>query len=160
MQNEKIKKTRSARKLFLVSVVLLVLVGTSLFYSVRPTDKIEPSFETIQINDRELSVKRAVTEEEKIRGLCCRDSLPENEGMLFVYEKEGDYGFWMKDTLIPLDIIWINAQKKVVHIEHSVQPASYPEKTFRSPKAAQYILETNAGWAKQNALQIRDRASF
>ena len=113
----------------------------------------------VKINSSTLQVAVADDNQERARGLCCRDFLPVDEGMLFVYNQPGDYGFWMKDTWIPLDMLWISSDKNVVHIEHSVQPESYPE-TFHSPQSAQYILETNAGWAKNNDVRVGDIVSF
>lgn len=113
----------------------------------------------LTINDTTVAVEFAKTSQEQSRGLCCRDSLPENQGMLFVYDSPGNYGFWMKDTRIPLDMYWISSEKRIVHIEHSVQPDSYP-KSYRSPEPAQYILETNAGFAKQYNIQVGDIVQF
>ena len=79
--------------------------------------------------------------------------------MLFVYNKPGDYRFWMKDTKIPLDMFWINSDKQIVHIEKDVQPSSYPE-SFGSEEPAQYVLETNAGFAKKYQIQNRDIVAF
>lgn len=76
-----------------------------------------------------------------------------------MYDKPGDYRFWMKDTRIPLDMIWISPDKRIVHIEHSVAPETYPQ-TFSSPEPAQYILETNAGHAKKYNLKKSDNVAF
>jgi uncharacterized membrane protein (UPF0127 family) len=92
---------------------------------------------TVRVNDVSISVELAQSSIEKSKGLCCRDWLGEDSGMLFVYDKPGDYRFWMKDTRIPLDMYWINGEKSIVHIEENVQPGSYP-KSFSSPKPAQY----------------------
>lgn len=58
------------------------------------------------------NVRLAVTTDEKAKGLMYEKELGDNEGMLFVYDDEGEYGYWMKNTLIPLDIIWIDRDKK------------------------------------------------
>lgn len=79
--------------------------------------------------------------------------------MLFVYDMPGSYAFWMKDTRIPLDIMWLNSEKEIVHIESNVQPASYP-KTFVPKMPAQYVLETNAGYAQKYTIKIGDRVEF
>ena len=111
------------------------------------------------VGTNKLTVETAKTSEQMQRGLCCRDSLAQHAGMLFVYEKPGDYRFWMKDTKIALDMYWINSQKKIVYIEHNVQPSSYP-KTFGTEIPAQYILETNAGYAKSRNIKIGDAVNF
>lgn len=118
-----------------------------------------PEKKFLTINNSIITIEIADTPQKRERGLCCRDSLPENSGMLFIYETAGDYQFWMKDTRIPLDMYWISSDKKIVHIEHNVQPSSYP-KTFSSPVPAQYILETNAGYAKKYTIKINDTVQF
>jgi uncharacterized membrane protein (UPF0127 family) len=65
----------------------------------------------------------------------------------------------MKDTRIPLDMYWINSEKKIIHIEHSVQPDSYP-KSYGPKEPSQYVLETNAGFAKANNIQVGDVVQF
>ena len=62
----------------------------------------------IEIGDKEYNVEVARTEEEKIKGLQEKESLGENEGMLFIYDEPQELAFWMKDTAIPLDIVFID----------------------------------------------------
>jgi uncharacterized membrane protein (UPF0127 family) len=90
-------------------------------------------------------VQLAITEAEKQRGLMGVTSLSDTKGMLFVWDEEGQYPFWMKDTLIPLDMIWIDAQNKVVDFT-TMQPCEADPCPVYSPSAnAQYVLETRAG---------------
>lgn len=113
----------------------------------------------LSIKNREFTVEIANTSQKRERGLCCRDSLPADRGMLFVYDSPGDHRFWMKDTRIPLDMIWIDSGKRIVHIEESVQPETYP-KSFSADKPAKYVLELNAGTAKKYGFQNRDKVAF
>lgn len=113
----------------------------------------------VRVGDVSINAEFARSADEKAKGLCCRDSLGANSGMLFVYDNPGLYRFWMKDTRIPLDMYWISSEKKIVHIEHSVKPESFP-KTYGPQELAQYILETNAGFAKQNNINVGDSVSF
>lgn len=85
--------------------------------------------------------------------------LPENEAMLFVFERSGEHCFWMKDTRIPLDMIWLNEQKQVVHIEENVQPESYP-KSFCPDEAALYVVEVNAGQVSASGIQEDQSVTF
>lgn len=114
---------------------------------------------TLSIGGQELQVEIANTSQKRSRGLCCRDSLAENHGMLFVYDQPGDYRFWMKDTRIPLDMFWINSSKQIVHIERDVQPSSYPI-AYGTKEPAQYVLETNAGFAEKYHVKNRDIVAF
>ncbi len=108
------------------------------------------------------NVELAKTAEEKSRGLMFRKNLDSNKGMLFVFKKEGDYAFWMKNTLIPLDIIWINENKEAVFISQNTPPC--PEESpclYIIPnKNAKYVLEINGGAAEKIGLKIGDKMTF
>ena len=94
-------------------------------------------------------------------GLMGRGSLGRNQGMLFSFDEEGKYSFWMKNTLIPLDIIWMSERKEVVFIKKNAQPCQdgfcpsiYPDKD------AIYVLEINAGLSDQMDIKTGDKADF
>lgn len=92
------------------------------------------------------------------RGLMFREQLGEFEGMLFVYHTDVVRSFWMKDTLIPLDMIFIDGDRRVVGIVESAEP-----KTVRSrsvPFASRYVLEVNGGWSKSHGVGPGTRVSF
>ena len=79
-------------------------------------------------------------------GLMNRTELPQKSGMLFIFDQEGIQGFWMKSTLIPLDMIFISADKKIVHIQKSAQPCKVLDcETYSSEKPAKYVVEINGG---------------
>ena len=95
----------------------------------------------------------AATQEQKTKGLDVRSSMAENQAMLFPFPDENNYGFWMKGMKFPIDIIWINADKKVVHIEHSLPPCTGSDLTcpIHSPsEKAKYVLETTAGFSDRH----------
>ncbi len=95
------------------------------------------------------------------RGLQGRSHLPLDEGMLFVFEEAGKYSFWMKKTLIPLDIIWIDSDFVVVDIKNNTQPCKSDFcPTFTSSQKAKYVLEINAFLAEENGIKVGDKASF
>ena len=79
--------------------------------------------------------------------------------MLFVFDRDGNYGFWMKDMKFPIDIIFADAQKKIIMIYHNVQPDSYP-KVFYPNAPARYVLETPAGFADLNKINIGVQMKF
>ncbi len=102
-------------------------------------------------------VELAKTEEARAKGLMFRKSLDKNKGMLFIFNQEGIYPFWMKNTLIPLDIIWLSKDSKVVFINKSAQPcveSSCPE--INPEVNAQYVLEINAGVSDEIGLNVGD----
>jgi hypothetical protein len=87
-----------------------------------------------------------------------RDSLAKDSGMLFIFPTPKRAKFWMKNTKIPLDIIWMNTQLKVVHIKHNATPFS--TESLISPTEAKYVLEINAGMAQSLGLKIGDQLEF
>lgn len=89
------------------------------------------------------------------RGLGGRTSLTENQGMLFIFDLPEKYAFWMKDMLIPIDMIWLDQNLKVVYVKNNVSPDTYPE-TFAPQKPANYVLEVAAGFAGRHSLKIGD----
>lgn len=94
----------------------------------------------ILINNQKFIVEIATTPAQKSRGLMYRSSLCPNCGMLFDFGVEGQYPFWMKNTLIPLDVIWLNQNGLVVDIKTG-QPQDTKYLTNSQP--ARYVLETN-----------------
>lgn len=101
-----------------------------------------------------IKVRIADDELERRTGLQNVKELADDEGMFFVFFRNAPYAFWMKGTLIPLDIIWINSDQEVVHIEKSVPPcAEDPCPTYAPEGPARYVLEINAGKAEKMDLR-------
>lgn len=95
----------------------------------------------IKINSKEYAVQIAKSEEDKEKGLQNVKSLPENEGMLFAFDEPDEVSFWMKDTIIPLDIVFINDDLEVISV-HKGEPNS--EKPMTEDNVA-FVLEVNTG---------------
>lgn len=93
----------------------------------------------IEIGDKEYNVEVARTEEEKVKGLQEKESLGENEGMLFIYDEPQELAFWMKDTAIPLDIVFIDEDGEVI----SVQQGQPYDETLLEEDGVMYVLEVN-----------------
>ena len=113
----------------------------------------------IQIGDATLRIEVADTDQKRVQGLSGRPSLAKNEGILFVFEEPGRYGFWMKDMNFSIDIIWIGQDKKVVEIMNTIAPETFPE-VFYSKEFIQYVVETRAGFVKQNGIMVGDTVRF
>ena len=95
------------------------------------------------------------------RGLQFRTSLADKAGMLFAFPSEDRYVFWMKDTLIPLDMIWMDFSQRVVFMAENVPPCKTDSCPVYTPTAkALYVLEINAGTVKKLGLKINDMAVF
>lgn len=96
--------------------------------------------------------------EEHMRGLMFRQHLPWNAGMLFAFNSEEPRAFWMKNTLIPLDMIFVGGNSEIVDIIENVPPCEQdPCPVYPSEEPAQYVLEVNAGFVQHNAVQVGDR---
>lgn len=99
------------------------------------------------------------TSELRTKGLSGRPSLGTDEVMLFVFEREGRNFFWMKDMLFPIDIIWADTDRRIIHIEKNVSPETFP-KSFGPDDNSKYVLEFKAGTADSVGMKIGDRISF
>lgn len=106
-------------------------------------------------------VEVAADDETRTRGLQGRPSLGENQGMLFIFPEARPYTFWMKDTLIPLDIIWMDQARRVVHIGSNIPPCQEdPCDVYSPPMPAVYVLELNANKAEDIGLHIGEYLQF
>lgn len=99
----------------------------------------------------------ATTPEQRSQGLMFRKELDPDQGMLFIFEEEGNHCFWMKNTYIALDMIWLDSNKEVIHIAKNVQPCKTKICPSICPgKMAKYVLEVNAGTCDSLRLRIGD----
>lgn len=124
-------------------VIAVMAVTFFLFYRTSPS--------TAKFGGVSLRIDYALTEGERERGLGGRASVPDQYGMLFVFPRDGRYGFWMKDMLIPIDIFWLDDKGQVVSIAEDVATSSYPS-VFYPSAPARYVLETAAGFAKAHGI--------
>ena len=103
----------------------------------------------------------AETKQEQEQGLMFVKSLPPNSGMLFIYKDEAVRYFYMKNTYIPLDIIWMDKRKKVVFIKKNAQPVNLDVyETIQPQEEAMYVLELNAGSLDRIGLRVNDTLRF
>jgi uncharacterized protein len=106
-------------------------------------------------------VEVAETKQQQEKGLMFIESLPVNSGMLFIYKDEAPRSFYMKNTYIPLDIIWMDKEKKVVFIKENAEAAKLDVyETIQPQEEAMYVLELNAGSADKIGLRIGDKFEF
>lgn len=120
-----------------------------------------PKQSTVCFGKQCFLVEIADSAEEHQQGLMFREHLDANKGMLFIFDHADMYSFWMKNTKIPLDMLWLDENKTVVFIAKKVQPCTQDPCPVVTPdSAARYILETNAGLAEQFGIQKRTSAVF
>jgi uncharacterized protein len=101
----------------------------------------------------------ADTSKERELGLMCRNYLPVNSGMLFVFDSEEKQSFWMKNTLIPLDILFLNDEKKIVSIYQNAEPMRV-DLLYRSIIPVKYVIELNGGQVKTNNITKESTVEF
>lgn len=121
--------------------------GTLAFLSAEGND-------TISVIDMEI----ADNDQRRARGLMYRKSMPENAGMLFIHDKPDIQSFWMKNTYIPLDMVFVDAEKTIVTIRANAQPLR--EWSYTSTKPALYVVEVNGGYCAKNNIAVGDKIEF
>ena len=100
----------------------------------------------------------STTPDAQSKGLAIRDSLNENEGMLFIFETPQKYSFWMKDMKFPIDIIWINQDGKIVHIEKNLPPCVFllPCPSYAPKDDSLYVLEVVSNFTNKFDINVGD----
>ena len=148
------------KKIGILALVVLVLAGCG----TKPAEEIEPVQDTpktdlsqiepedsghkltvISVGGRTFEVEIADTVAKRQMGLMNRTEMPEGKGMLFVFEEPGMYRFWMKDTLIPLDIIWLDENYKVITQVTAPPCEADPCPKFGPEAPASFVLEVAGG---------------
>lgn len=115
---------------------------------------------TVQLLDRQFEVELAKDDASRTRGLMFRDALPEDHGMLFIFDDVQQRSFWMHNCKISLDILYFNETLELVGQALSVPPCNLsPERcpNYPSGRPAKYVLELNAGTAEKMGVKLGDR---
>ncbi len=116
----------------------------------------------VKIKNLIIPVDLAITPDQQAKGLSIKNILNESQGMLFPFHNPGDYSFWMKDMKFPLDILWINSDNKIVHIEKNLQPCVFfllcP--SYSPHSISKYVLEVNSNYTTKNNITVGDIVSF
>ncbi|HEV7242125.1 MAG TPA: DUF192 domain-containing protein [Thermoanaerobaculia bacterium] len=108
-----------------------------------------------------VSVEIAASDEMRAQGLMYRDHIDPGKGMLFIFPRDDVFSFWMKNTRIPLDMIWIDADKRIVGIRENVPPCKVEDCPSYGPGVvARYVLEVGGGEAAKHALKVGDVLQF
>lgn len=148
-----------ATALFIVAVGLLIRKTSTIVPSTSPQPTQTGS--TVTINKKLINVKVVKTSEERAKGLSGVSSLDTNSGMLFVFQDtDKTPTFWMKEMLIPLDIIWIK-DGKIIRIDKNV-PIPAPKtpdnklKIYSAGVKVNYVLEVNSGFSDSNSIKVGD----
>lgn len=119
-----------------------------------------PAITVFVTPDVKVEAELAFTDANRSRGLMFRESLPPDAGMLFVFPNLDIQSFWMKNTLIPLDILWLNERKEVVYIVTAHPCKKEPCQSISPMQKARYVLEVNAGFAKKHKIDLGSQVEF
>ncbi len=152
------EKTASAlRHTVRIAIVAVLIIGasflgTQLRHAASNNSSSTCIPKSLRVGDSDcISMEYAITPTQRERGLSGRDSIRDDQGMIFIFENEDEHCFWMKDMRFSIDIVWLDADKKIIYKRGSVSPSTYPE-SFCPDMPAKYVIEVNpglsSGWQK------------
>jgi len=153
MVHSRKKNTRKTLLIVSLAIGLIIFIFISISL-INGNKNIFPKSVGVQINNDNYYLEIAQTNRQKKIGLSNRNEICSNCGMLFIFNKEDQYPLWMKDTHIPLDMIWINSQNKIVKIITALDTDS--EITYTNQEPAKYIIELPANEVFKQNLKIGD----
>jgi uncharacterized membrane protein (UPF0127 family) len=108
-----------------------------------------------------LQAEVMVKDEDRAMGLMFRPSLPKDRGMLFVFERTDFHGIWMKNCRFPIDILWLDEERTIVHVAEAVPPCKAEPCPVYSPlRRAAYVVELNAGQARREKAVVGAALAF
>ncbi|MBB5016627.1 DUF192 domain-containing protein [Rehaibacterium terrae] len=116
----------------------------------------------VELRGERFTVEIADDDASRARGLMFRDHLPDGHGMLFIHDREEPQAFWMKNTRIPLDILYFDDRRRLVSMAQRVPPCSAGDRcpSYPSERPARYTLELNAGTAARLGVRRGDELKF
>lgn len=146
--------------MYLLGVAVLGVMQTAV-YGQTPSPAFRKDAELVFMSAKgatraRIDVEIAERTADRWRGLMFREKMDENQGMLFLFPAEEPLSFWMKDTPLALDIIYLNADRTIVTIRKNTVP--YSEESVPSDVPAKYVVEVNAGFADRHRLEPGDKA--
>ena len=141
------------RSIIQVVCFVVIFVGTVIFLY-KQTYPVK-----LILGGKVFSVEVSDTKELLEKGLSGHKPLENDGGMLFIFSKSDKHGFWMKDMLFPIDIIWMDSSWRIIHIEKSLTPDTYP-KIFTPQSDSMYVLEISSGESENLGLNVGDDVQF
>lgn len=138
-------------------LMVLALIGVAAYFVFAP--QLRPHV-TLHLGDGVFLTQVAKTPTAREKGLSNTQSLRDNEGMLFVFDHDDKWAIWMKNMNYPIDIVWLDKDKKVVYIVKNAPPESYPYESFVPKQEARYVVEVPAGTVAKKSIVIGGQAGF
>ncbi|MDF9798120.1 uncharacterized membrane protein (UPF0127 family) [Catalinimonas alkaloidigena] len=174
---EQVTKISSARKMLLIAIVVGIVIGIAYWINEDAGDyTYVPDIESVEepafVKEGELvfleqntadtlahiAIEVADDDSQRSQGLMYRSSMEDSTGMLFIFDEARPQSFWMKNTKIPLDIMYVSEDSTIFMIYKSVMP--YSEKSIPSEENALYVVEVNGGFTNRNNIEQGDKIAF
>lgn len=150
------KLWRTHTTFILIAGILAIIIATAVAFMVTT---FEPKTE-VRLGTAVFKARLADDSDERIQGLSGVSSLRANEALLMAFDTDREWGIWMKDMQIPLDILWLDKDRKVVHVVKNASPDLGTSTTFTPTEPARYVLEVNAGMSTAYNIKVGDEALF
>lgn len=149
------KKENHASSWMIAGFMALIILAAVAVIAPQLTPRV-----AVRIGDGVYNARLAETPAQLERGLSGTKHLGNNDGMLLVFDRDEKWSIWMKDMHFPIDIIWLNQERKVVHIVKNASPDNYPQERFTPKVEARYVLEVPAGSVDARSVNINETAHF
>lgn len=147
----------------LAIVTIIIVAGWAVeskpFWDSSTAPAAQSGMRTIQLDGKVIRVGVADNDATRELGLGGHAPLTPDEGMLFVFQQDGVYGFWMKGMTFPLDIMWLSDDGTITYMQQNLPPETYPH-AFGPGTPARYVLEVSAGYAQQNGVKVGDKVQL
>lgn len=156
MEGHAISKKRRVIQWMIIGGVILMVITAVAILAIRD---LKPR-QLVSLGSTVFQAEVVDTQEKRSRGLSGRRELADREAMLFVFERDEPWSFWMKEMNFPIDIIWLNKDKRVVHVEYEVHPDATPHAVYMPPVPSRYVLEVASGQAKASGIKVGTVAKF
>lgn len=155
--------TKIVKKIIPIITVILIILLIIFFANLGKENSgiKKVSFTNEEDKSIEIDVEIADDAEERTNGLMKREKLAENTGMLFIFSGENSRSFWMKNMLISLDIIFLDANRNIVSIANDARPCNNDFcNSYDSGGKAKYVIEVNAGFCEKNGIKTDTKVEF
>lgn len=143
------------------TLAVIVFIGV-IFVFLAIGKEQHPRFAAVKIGKATVSAELADNEFKQMRGLMFRSGLPRDGGMLFTFPREADHGIWMMNMSMPIDIVWLDKDKKVVKVHSRARPcdALLVCPVYRAGGDSKYVLELRSEYAESHGIKVGSVARF
>ena len=139
----------------LVFAVAVVLIIAFFALNSKPDKTV-----TVDFGKTKIKAELADTYLKRVNGLMFHKSLAENSGMLFVFDSLGKHAIWMMNMSFPIDIVWLDDEKEIIHIVENAQPCFMNCPAYAPEKNAKYVVEVQSGFVKKYGLEVGHFVNF